>query len=116
MESWGRTVAASDSLYIYSDRVKTNQVLVVEQAFVCAPEREANDRIRIGVKSGGEHHILNCRAAAIAQQGLGISTQFYVGEGDQVFAYLPDADEGDSITLAVNGYLQPAAEWREANG
>lgn len=111
-ESWGRTVASTDDRYVFSDRIKAGEVLHVMTCFAGAPEREANDVIEIGVRSGGKDICLRHRAGSLAKNGMSTLNEFLVGEGDQVFAYFPDADTGDRIELCVHGYLMPVAEWR----
>ena len=111
-ESWGRKVAAVDDRYVLSDRVKTGHVLHVLTCFAGAPEREANDVIAIGIRSGGKDICLRHRAGSLAKNGMSTLNEFLVGEGDQILAYFPDSDTGDEIYLCVNGFLVPANEWR----
>lgn len=111
-ESWGRKVAATDDLYVLSDRIKPGYVLHVMTCFAYAPEREAADIIQLAVRSGGKDICLRHRAGSLAKNGMSALNEFLVGEGDQILAYFPDADTGDEIALCVNGYLMPVAEWR----
>lgn len=114
-ESWGRAVAATDDRYVLSDRVRHGHVLHVKTCFAGAPEREANDVIEIGIRSGGKDICLRHRAGSLAKNGMSTLNEFLVGEGDQVIAYFPDADTGDEIHLCVNGFLVPLEEWRTAH-
>jgi len=38
---------------------------------------------------------------------------FFVGEGDQVFAYFPDSDNTNTIELHVIGTIMTVDEWRQ---
>lgn len=112
-QKWGRTVAATDDRYVKSDRIKPGYVLHVMSCFVHAPERAAGDVLRLCVRSGGQDVCIRNRAANLAKTGMSTLNPFLVGEGDQVLAYFPDADQGDTIELCINGFLMPIAEWRE---
>lgn len=114
-EKRGRNVAATDDRYVYSDRVRPGNVLHVMSCFAGAPEREAADLITMGVESGGENVCIRSRAGTAAKDGMSALNPFLVGEGDRVFAYFPDADEGDDIHLCLNGFMAPLAIWRAAS-
>ena len=116
IECWSETIDASHSRYVFSDRVPTGYVLHVMNCYAHAPEREINDIIRIGVRSGGKDCLLRARASAIAKEGMSTLNGFLAGEGDKVFAYFPDGDNTDTVELHINGILIPVKEWRESGG
>lgn len=113
IEKWSETVVAGHSKYVFSDRVDPGHILHAHNCFAHAPERETNDIIQIGVRDGGRDILLRSRAGAIAKEGMSSLTDFFVGEGDQIFAYFPDADETDTIELHVVGCLLSVDEYRE---
>lgn len=113
-QKWGRAVAPTDDRYVLSDRIRPGNVLHVMNCFAYAPEREANDSICVCVRSGGQDVCIRHRAGAVAKEGMSALNHFLVGEGDQVVAYFPDSDTGDTIELCLNGFLVPVAVWREA--
>ena len=112
-EKWSETVDASHSRYVISDRVKAGHMLHVHNCFAHAPEREANDIAHIGVQNGGTKVLVRARKWNVAGEGVSAFNDFYVGEGDQVYAYLPDADSTDTIELHVIGVLMTLDEWRQ---
>lgn len=112
-EKWSETVDASHSKYVISDRVKPGHMLHVHNCYAHAPEREVSDIIRMGVRNGGQDIIVRARGGAIAKEGMSALNEFYVGEGDQVFAYFPDSDNTDTIELHVIGILMTLDEWRQ---
>jgi hypothetical protein len=107
------TWATGDSGYVFSDRIDSGFVLHVKTCFAYAPEREANDDIVIGVRNGGQDIILQAQATLAVQLGSSVPGEFYVGEGDQIYAYFPDADNGDSIGLHINGAIYPRVDWEK---
>jgi len=111
-ERWSETVDASHSKYVFSDRVRAGHVLHVHTCFAHAPEREANDIIKLGVRNGSADVLVRARGGAIAKEGLSALRDFSVGEHDRVFAYFPDSDNGDTIELHINGCLKTLEEWR----
>lgn len=111
-ERWSETVDASHSKYVFSDRVKSGHVLHVNTCFCHAPERDANDIIKLGVRNGGTDILIRSRAGAIAKEGMSSLRDFNVGEHDRVFAYFPDAENDDTIELHIAGCLRTLEEWR----
>jgi hypothetical protein len=109
--SFTATLVSGGSRYVFSEKVASGMVLHVHSCFAYAPERLANDHISIGLRNGGEDVVLQAQAT-LAQQ-LGASTQcgFFVGENDQVFGYFSDADDGNHISINLNGVLIPLPEW-----
>jgi len=112
-EKWSETVDASHSKYVLSDKIPANSVLRVFNCYAWAPEREQNDLVRIGVRNGGADGLIRVRSSRLDNYGLSTLNSFFVGEGDQVFAYFPDADNTDTIELHVVGILYSLDEWRK---
>lgn len=105
------TWLTGDSGYVFAEKIDPGQILHVHSCFAYAPERETNDDIIIGIRNGGEDMILQAQATLAVQLGASVPTDFFVGEGDQVFAYFPDADNTDKIGIHLNGVLIPLKEW-----
>jgi len=105
------TFATGDSGYVFSDKIESGYVLHVHSCFAYAPEREANDDIIVGIRDGGLDMIMQAQATAATQRGSAVDRDFFVGEGDQVFAYFPDADNGDSLSIHINGVLTLLKDW-----
>ena len=115
-EKWSETVDASHSKYVFSDKIPPGHMLHVHNCFAWAPDREQNDLVRIGVRNGGVDVLVRVRASRLDNYGLSAYNGFFVGEGDQVYAYFPDADNTDTIELHVIGILMTLDEWREGGG
>ena len=113
INKWCETPTTAPSLYVFSDVVKPGYVLHVHSCFAHDPERGANEIITLGVRDAGRLIILRSRAGAIAKEGMSAIRDFFVGEGDQIFAYFPDATGDDPIELHVVGVLLSLDEWRE---
>lgn len=107
------TFSTGDSGYVFADRIDPGYVLHVHAALAYAPEREASDDIIIGVRNGSGDIIIRTGATLATQRGLEASTNFFLGEGDQAFAYFPDADNGDSIGIHLNGVLLLLKDWEK---
>lgn len=105
------TFSTGDSGYVFSEKIDPGYILHVHSCFAYAPEREANDDIIIGIRNGGQDVILQAQATLATQLGSAVGFGFFVGEGDQVFAYFPDADDTDKIGIHINGVLIPRKEW-----
>ena len=112
-EKWSETVDASHSKYVFSDRVKPGHILHVHNCYAHAPERAINDITWLGVRNGGQDILVRARGGAIAKEGMSALNDFYVGEGDQAFAYFPDADNTNTVELHVIGVLYTLDEWRK---
>jgi len=113
---WSESVDASHSKYVFSERINPGHVLHVHNCYAHAPEREVSDITRIGVRNGGQDIFVRVRGGAIAKEGMSALRDFFVGEGDQVFAYFPDSDNTDTIELHVIGILYSLDEWRKMTG
>jgi hypothetical protein len=100
-----------DSGYVFSEKIDPGYILHVHSCFAYSPLRDANDNIVVGLRNGGQDMILMAQATAAAQKGSAVGTDFFVGEGDQVFAYFPDAEYNDTIGIHINGVLIPLSEW-----
>lgn len=112
-EKWSETVGASHSKYVLSDKIPPGNMLHVHNCYAHAPEREVADIIRIGVRNGGQDILVRAHGGVTAKEGTCSLNDFFVGEGDQVFAYFPDSDSTDTIELHVIGILYSLDEWRK---
>jgi len=111
---WDLIFTTGDSGYVFSERIDPGMILHVHSAFAYAPEREANDKITMGIRNGGGDTILRAQATLAVQRGMEAPSDFFIGEGDQVFAYFADVDNGDTIGIHLNGVLMPRKEWEAA--
>jgi len=111
-EKWSEVVETGHSKHVFSDRIKTGHVLHVQNCFAYTAEIEVNDIVHIKVRSGGTDIAVRVRGSEARNKGLSSLNEFFVGEGDQVFAYFPDADNTDTIELHVIGELFRLEEWR----
>ncbi len=75
--------------------------------------RDASDDVVLGYTDGGEKVIVTAMATLAAQMGIAATSDFYVGEGDRVFAYFPDVENGDTIELHINGTLLPIEDFEK---
>lgn len=105
--------ATGDSGYVLSERIDPGWVLHVLSCSAYSPEREASDDVIIGVRNGGQDVVITAQAPLAAQRGVDAPNDFFVGEGDQVFAYFPDVDSTDSIGIHLNGVLVRREEWED---
>lgn len=105
------TFLTGDSGYVFSEKIDPGWILLVLSCCAYAPERELSDDVIVGIRNGGQDIILTAQAPLAAQRGVDTPTGFLVGESDQVFAYFPDADNGDSLGIHLNGFLVPLEEW-----
>lgn len=112
-ESWSEKLGADHSKYIFSDRIPQGHVLHVHTCFAHAPEREATELIHLGVRNGGKDILVRARGPAVAAEGMSARRDFFVGEGDQIFAYFPSAAENDTIELHIIGHLMAFKDWRD---
>jgi hypothetical protein len=100
-----------DSGYVFAEKIDPGYILHVHSCFAYSPLRDKDDNIVIGLRNGGQEMILHAEAPLAVQKGAAVGTNFFVGEGDQVFAYFPDAKNLDTISIHLNGVLIPLAEW-----
>jgi len=112
IKKWGETIGADHSKYIFSDRIKPGAILHVHSCYAHAPERDPNEIIMLGIRSGGIDVLVRARAAGIAAEGMSARRDFFVGEGDRIFAYFPSAESGDTLGLHVVGCLISLGSWR----
>lgn len=109
---WTEKVTAGHSLKVYSEKVPPGYVLKVNGCFFHLPESEAGDHATIYMENGGQNIVLRSRALTAALDGMSIFNPFPMGEGDRVYGYAPNADEGNSLVLNIVGELMPVSEWR----
>lgn len=113
INKWCETANSAPLLYVLSDPVEPGYVLHVHNCYAHAPERAANEIIHIGVRNGIGDILIRARAAGATAEGMSARRDFFVGEGDQIFAYFPSAEGSDVIELHVIGCLISLDEWRE---
>lgn len=112
IRSWRETLTAGHSGYVLSERIDPGMVLHVQNCYAHAPERAVSDITWLGVRSGGQDVLVRARGGAVAKEGMSAINDFFVGEGDQVFAAFPDAEEDDTGELHVIGVLYDLESWR----
>lgn len=112
INKWCKTALTAPTLYVLSDRVEPGFVLHVHNCYAHAPERAANEIVQIGVRNGIGDVLIRSRGAGIAAEGMSARRDFFVGEGDQIFAYFPSAAGTDIIELHVVGCLLSIEEFR----
>jgi hypothetical protein len=101
------------SAYVYSDQVPPGYVVHVKSCVAYSELRDASDDVVIGYTDGGEKIIVTAMATLAAQFGIAAQNDFYVGEGDKVFAYFPDVENNDVIELHINGMLLTVADFEK---
>jgi hypothetical protein len=112
IEKWSEVIDSDHLKYVFSDRIRTGSVLHVYNCFAYSAERDANETVQIGVLNGGTNVLVRSRAGSAAKEGVSALNHFLVGEGDQVYAYFPSADNEDTIELHIIGELFSLEEWR----
>ncbi|MFA5727956.1 MAG: hypothetical protein WC957_00880 [Candidatus Neomarinimicrobiota bacterium] len=110
--TWTKTLSASSSKYVYSDRLKAGFVLTVLSCVAYSAEAEAADAILIGIENGGENTLCEAKAITAAKDSLATTAPLMVGEHDRVFCSFPDADTGDKIELHITGILTRREAWQ----
>jgi len=106
------TFSTGDSGYVYGEKVPAGHVLCCCSSFAYSPERDPNDCVILGINDGGEEILIFGATPLAAQRGVANDNMFWIGEGDQPFAYFPDAEDGDTIALHIIGILESLDEWR----
>ncbi len=109
---WSETVTQAHDRYVWSDPVPVGKVLHVQSMYGHGHEREALDRIKLGVKNGATQILARARKWANSGEGLSIINGFFVGEHDKLYAYFPDSDDTDTIALHVIGVLMTRDDFR----
>jgi len=112
IDSWSEKLIAGHSGYVFSERVRTGEVLHVQNCYAHAPQRGVNDIIWLGVRNGSKDVLVRARGGKIEKEGMSALNDFLVGEGDQVFAYFPDAEDDDTGELHIIGVLYDLKSWR----
>lgn len=107
------TFATGDSGYVLSDRIDPGYVLRVRSCYAYSPEREASDAIYIGIRDGATDIVHFMIAPVATLKGSDMRNELLIGEGDQVFAYFPNCDSGDTLGLNLNGELIPLEDWEK---
>lgn len=101
------------SAYVYSDQVPPGYVVHVKSCIGYTAQREASDDVVLGYTDGGDSIFVTAKATLAAALAVAAESDFYVGEGDKVFAYFPDVDNNDVIELHINGTLLPIADFEK---
>lgn len=110
---WNIVWHTGDSGYVFSDRIDPGWILHIHAAFAYAPERDPSDKITMGIRHGGLDVIIRAQATLAVQLGMEAPGDFFLGEGDQVFAYFANAEDGDTIGIHLNGVIMPLSEWEK---
>jgi len=105
--------ATGETEYIYSEQVPPGYVVHVKSCVAYSAERDSSDDVVIGYTDGGDKIIVTAMATLAAQMGIAALADFYVGEGDKVFAYFPDVENNDTIELHINGTLLPIEDFEK---
>lgn len=111
-EKQTETMTQAHDRYIWSEPVPNGKVLQVLNMYGHGHEREAKDRIKLGVKNGATEFLIRARKWADSGEGLSALNPFFVGEYDKLFAYFPDADDTDTIELHIVGVLMDRDDFR----
>ena len=111
-EKWSEVIETGHTKHVLTDRVKTGLILHVKNCFAYSAEVTVNEKVFIGVRNGGIDVYVRVRATESKNTGLSALNDFLVGEGDQVFAYFPSANNADTIELNIIGELFRLEEWR----
>lgn len=107
------TFNTGDSGYVFSERIDPGCILHVHSCFGYSPQRTEGENVIIGIDDGGPGVILQAKAALTQQRGAAVETDFFVGEGDRVYAIFPNAGNGDSIGIHLSGVLQYLEDWKK---
>jgi hypothetical protein len=111
--SYAATFATGGSKYVYSEQVPPGYIVHVKSCLAYSENREASDDVIIGFTDAGKEIYVTAKATLAAARGIAADSDFYVGEGDKVFANFPDVDDGDKIELHINGTLITLAEFEK---
>ena len=110
--TWTEIVTQAHDRYVWSDPIQVGKVLLVNNMYGHGHEREAQDRIKLGLKNGATEILIRARKWANSGEGLSALNPFFIGEYDKLFAYFPDSDDTDTIALHVIGVLMARDEFR----
>lgn len=109
--SFAVTFLTGDSGYVFADKVPPGHILHVHSCVGYSAQREASDDVLIGIREAGTDLYLTAKAPLAAQRAVDVPKDFFAGEGDQIFAYFPDADNTDVLEVHINGVLLKLTEW-----
>lgn len=112
-QKWTETVEDGHSKRVFSERIDPGMILHVHNCFAHAPEREVNDIMTLYLRNGGQDIVIRSRGGAAVKEGMSALNAFFLGEGDQIYAYFPDADNTDTIELHIIGDLFALDVWRQ---
>lgn len=110
---YSATFSTGGSTYVYSEQIPPGYVVHVKSCVAYCSTREASDDVLIGFTDAGREIFIAAMATLAAQCGIQALTDFYVGEGDKIFASWPDADDTDVLELHINGTLLPIADFEK---
>lgn len=112
-ERFEEVVVQGHLRYVWAYPVPNGKVLHVKNCYAYAPDREANDRTVIGIQNGATKVLIRTRKWNVAGDGVSALNDFFVGEYDSIYAYFPDSDDTDTISLHVTGVLMDRDEFRQ---
>jgi len=110
---FSEVVTQAHDRYVWSDLIGNGNVLHVKNCYAYAPERKANDRATIGIQNGATKVLVRSRKWNVESDGVSALNDFFVGEYDKIYAYFPDADSTDTISLHITGVLMTRDEFRQ---
>jgi len=110
--TWNETISTSGSKYVYSDKIQPGKILHVHSCCALSPQGEVNDLVKIGIKNGGQKTLMTAKPVTVVGEGIDAPTDFFLGEGDQIFGYFPSADDTDTVELHVVGVELPLVIWK----
>jgi len=112
IRKFSETFVTAPSGYVYSDRIKPGLILHVHNCFAYSPQFAINEIIMIGIKTGGSTVLIRARSPGVAAEGMSAINDFFCGEGDEIFAYFPNASGTDAMELHVIGCMLSLNEFR----
>lgn len=105
-------ITPGHSRCLYGELIDPGWILTVVTCYFYIPEADTPDFACICVEIGGRDVMIRSRGKEAGRRGMSTLNPFYVGEYQRIHACAPNADEGDTISLCVMGYLMPLWDWR----
>lgn len=109
-------ITPGHSRCIYSERVEAGWILTVTSCYLYIPDAKTPDYACICVEIGPNDVMIRSRGKDVGRRGMSNLNPFYVGEYQRIHACAPNAEEGDTISLCIMGYLMRLWDWRMSTG